>query len=95
MYFLTALVCTIISAVFWFIFRNNKLLHFEILTITFGASTLMWLIDCIAGAIEEGVFLDFEDPAGIWISLATVIGGTLLWAVAVVVINLKAKKKEA
>lgn len=94
MYFLTALVCAIISAILWFFFRNRKALHLEILAITYGAATLMWLIDCIASAIGGEGFLSFDDPKDGWIALATFIGGLFFWLVISFVLN-NSKKVEA
>lgn len=94
MYFLTALVCTIIAGVLLFIFRDRKALHLDILTIIYGASTLMWLIDCIFSAIGGDPFLSFDDPVDGWIALATLLGGIFLWLVLSFIFN-NAKKVEA
>ena len=87
MYFLTALACTIVSAVLWFIFRNRKALHLDILTIIYGASTLMWLIDCIFSAVKGEGFITFDDPIDGWIALATFAVGIFLWLVISFIIN--------
>ena len=87
MYFLTALVCTIVSVVLYFFFRNRKGLHLELLPIIFGAATLMWLVDCIASAIGGEGFLSFDDPMDGWIALATLVSGVFLWLVISFVIN--------
>lgn len=92
MYFLTALVATIISSVLWFIFKNRKKLHLEILAITFGAATLMWLVDCIASAIGGEGFLSFDDPLDGWIALWTVLGGLFFWIVISFILNNREKK---
>ena len=94
MYFLTALACTAISAVLWFIFRDRKKLHLDFLTIIYGAATLMWLIDCIFSAAKGEGFLDFEDPQGGWIALATLVGGVLFWLVLSFILNNKDKPQE-
>ncbi len=99
MYFLVALGMTLISlCLFLFVKPKKVKLHFDILAIIFGAATLMWLIDCIASAIEEGAFLSFEIPTDIWISVWTVGGGLLLWGIIVLVLFLmerhKAKKAQ-
>lgn len=92
MYFLTSLSCTIIAGVLWFFFRDRKGLHLDILTITFGAATLMWLIDCIFSAAGGEGFLSFDDPKDGWVALWTVIGGILFWLVLSFIFNNKEKK---
>lgn len=87
MYFLTALGCTIIAGVLWFFFRDRKALHLDVLTITYGAATLMWLIDCIFSAINGEPFLSFDDPMDGWIALATVLAGVFFWLVVSFVMN--------
>ncbi|MBO4703351.1 MAG: hypothetical protein J5617_00775 [Bacilli bacterium] len=93
MYFLVALFLALLSAGLAFIFRKHKALHLEILAITYGAATLMWLIDCIAGAIKEGEFLSFEIPLDIWISIWTFASGLLFWGVITLVLYIKNKKQ--
>ena len=97
MYFLTALACTIIATVLWFFFRDRKNLHLDILAITYGASTLMWLIDCIFSAVKEGAFISFDDPAELatdgWISLATILGGIFFWLVLSFILNNRQKQE--
>ena len=95
MYFLTALVLAIATGLLWFFFRDRKALHLEILAITYGASALMWLIDCIASAIKGEGFLSFEFPTDGWISLATVLGGLFLWLLLSFILNNKDKKAVA
>lgn len=87
MYFLTALVCTIIAGVLFFFFRDRKGLHLDFLTITYGAATLMWLVDCIATAIEGEPFLSFDDPQDGWIALWTLLGGIGLWLLVSFIMN--------
>ncbi len=87
MYFLTALGCTIIAGVLWFFFRDRKALHLDVLTITYGAATLMWLIDCIFSAAGGDPFLSFDDPMDGWIALATVLAGVFFWLVVSFVMN--------
>ena len=94
MYFLTALVCTIISGALWFFFKDRKSLHLDVLTITYGAATLMWLIDCIFTAAEGEPFISFDDPMDGWIALATLVSGVFLWIVISFIMN-NAKKSEA
>ena len=94
MYFLTALICTIASGVLWFFFRNRKNLHLEILTITFSAATLMWLVDCIASAASGEAFLDFSDPKDGWIALWTLLGGLFIWMLLSFILN-NSKKQVA
>ena len=94
MYFLTTLVCTIIAGLLWFFFRDRKSLHLDILTITFGAATLMWLIDCIFTAAEGEPFLSFGDPIDGWIALAAFGGAIFFWLVLSFVLN-NNKKAEA
>ena len=86
MYFLTALVCTIIAGVLWFFFRDRKQLHLEVLAITYGAATLMWLVDCIASAASGEGFLSFEQLDG-WIALFTFLGGIFFWLVLSFILN--------
>ena len=87
MYFLTALACTIISAILWLVFRKRKLLHLDILTIIYGSSTLMWLIDCIFSAAKGEGFITFDDPIDGWIALATFVVGIFLWLVVSFIMN--------
>ena len=87
MYFLTTLVCTIITGVLWFFFKDRKSLHLEILTITFGSSTLMWLIDCIFTAAEGEPFLSFDDPTDGWIALTAFAGAIFFWIVLSFILN--------
>ena len=94
MYFLTALGLALIAAVLWFFFRDRKALRLDILTIIYGASALMWFIDCIASSIKGEGFLSFEAKDG-WISLATVGAGLFLWLIISFVLNnLKKEVKE-
>ena len=88
MYFIVALVCSIISGVLWFIFKDRIKLHLEILTIVFGAATLMWLVDVIFTATKG------ENPFGFTpldgqIALWTVLGGIGLWMVLSFILNNK------
>ena len=94
MYFLVALACTIIAGALWFFFRDRKGLHLDILTIVFGASTIMWLIDVIFTAAEGEAPLGFEAQDG-WISLWTVLGGIFLWLLLSFIFNNKAKEIKA
>ncbi len=87
MYFLTALVCTVIAGVLWFIFKDRKQLHLDFLTIIYGAATLMWLVDCIFSAAGGEPFLDFSEPKDGWIALATLIGGLFLWLLVSFILN--------
>lgn len=94
MYFLTALVCTLIAGALWFFFRDRKGLHLDILAIIFGAATLMWLVDCFFTLAEEGVFLDFSDPKDGWIALWTFVGGVLTWLILSFILNNKKRITE-
>ena len=94
MYFIIALVCTAIAGALWFFFKDRKALHFDILTIIFGASTVMWLIDVIYTAAEGEAPLSFEAEDD-WISLWTVLGGIFLWLLLSFIFNNKDKKVEA
>lgn len=87
MYFLTSLILTIISAILWLIFKNKNKLHLEILTLTFGAATLMWFIDCIFSLKEDGVFISFNDSKGIIISVFTFIAGMVFWLFMILILN--------
>ena len=87
MYFLTTLACTIITGVLWFFFKDRKSLHLDILAITFGASTLMWLIDCIFTAAEGEPFLSLDDPTDGWIALAAFAGAIFFWIVLSFILN--------
>ena len=92
MYFLTALFCTIVFVLLWLFVKTKKQLHFEYGAIIFGGATAMWLIDCIASAIEGEGFISFEEiTLDLWISLWTVLAGLFLWG-AILVIPLIVKK---
>ena len=94
MYFLVALGLALISACLWLFLKDKKPgLRLDILAITYGAATLMWLIDCIASAAGGEGFLSFEMPTDAWISLWTFLGGLAFWGVIVLVIFLVNKKK--
>ena len=90
MYFLTALACAFVSGLLWFLFRKRTKLHLEILTITFGAATLMWLVDVIYTASEGKAPLTFTPLDG-QIALFTVLGGLFLWLLVSFVLNNKEK----
>ena len=95
MYFLVALFLALVSAVIWYVFRDKKELHLEILPITYGAATLMWLIDCIASAIEGDGFLSFEEIGlDAWISLWTFLAGLAFWGVITLVLHFVNKNKK-
>lgn len=87
MYFLTALACTIIAGVLFYFFRDRKGLHLDFLTITYGAATLMWLVDCIASVIGGEPFLSFDDPQDGWVALWTLLGGIGLWLLVSFIMN--------
>lgn len=87
MYFLVSLGLAIIAAVLWFFFRDRKALHLDVLTIVYGASALMWFIDCIASAIKGESFLSFDDPKDGWIALATFGAGLFLWLIVSFILN--------
>ena len=91
MYFLVALAASIISGALWFFFKDRKNLHLDVLTITFSAATLMWLIDCIFSAAGGEGFLTFDDPVDGWIALWTVLGGIFFWVVFSFIANNKQK----
>lgn len=93
MYFLVALILAICTGVIWYLLRQKKELHLEILPITYGAATLMWLIDCIASAAKGEGFLSFEIPLDIWISLWTLGAGLLFWGAILLVTYLIKKSK--
>ena len=93
MYFLVALGLAVLSCGLAFIFREKKALHLEILAITYGAATLMWLIDCIASAASGEGFLSFEMPLDTWISLWTMLAGVAFWGVITLVMYFKNKKE--
>ena len=91
MYFLIALACTVIAGALWFFFRDRKGLHLDILTIVFGAATVMWLVDVIFTAAEGEAPLEFGVQDG-WISLWTVLGGIAFWLVLSFILNNKEKQ---
>ncbi len=91
MYFLVALGLTILSLMLFLILKNKKRWHLEILAIIYGASTLMWLIDCFASLIKGEHFLSFEIPTDIYISIWTLVGGFILWGIITIIINKKDK----
>jgi len=93
MYFLVALGMTLISLCLFLFVKTKKNLHFGILTIIFAAATLMWLVDCIASAIEGEGFLSFELPLDIWISIWTVIGGIIFYAIMLLIFFIQDKRK--
>ena len=92
MYFLVALVLALASTCVWYFLREKKALHLEVLAITYGAATLMWLVDCIASAAGGEGFLSFEMPTDIYISIWTFGAGLLFWGVITLVLYLKNKK---
>ena len=92
MYFLAALIAAAISGTLWLIFKDRKSLHLEILTIAYGAATLMWLVDCIASVAGGEGFLDFSDPNGGWIALWTILGGLFIWMLLSFILNNKQKQ---
>jgi len=95
MYFLTALLCTIVFVLLWLLVKGKKELHFEYGAIIFGGATAMWLIDCIASAIGGEGFLSFDEIGlDLWISLWTVLSGLFLWC-AIVFIPMIVKKSKA
>ena len=87
MYFLTTLAATIVSGALWFFYKDRKALHLDILTITYGAATLMWLIDCIFSAAGGEGFLSFDDPMDGWIALASFLGGLFFWLILSFILN--------
>lgn len=87
MYFLVALGCTAVAGALWFFFKDRKALHLDILALIYGASTLMWFIDCIASAIKGESFLSFDDPKDGWIALATFGAGLFLWLIISFILN--------
>ena len=92
MYFLTALACAIASGILWYVFRDRKALHLEILFVTFGAASLMWLIDCIFSAADGEPFVEFGAVDG-QIALWTVILGLFFWLIMGFILNNKDKKE--
>ena len=94
MYFIVALAFTVITGVLWFFFKDRKALHLDILTIIFGASTVMWLIDVIYTAVDGENPFGFEAQDG-WISLWTVLGAAALWLIISFVLNNKEKTQKA
>ena len=93
MYFLVALILAICTGVVWYLLREKKNLHLEVLPIAYGAAALMWLIDCIASAAKGEEFLSFEIPLDIWISLWTLGAGLLFWGVILLVLYFVNKNK--
>lgn len=94
MYFIVAVALTAIAGVLWFFFRDRKALHLDILTIVFGASAVMWLIDVIFTAAEGENPFGFEALDG-WISLWTVLGGVFLWLLLSFIFNNRQKAVKA
>lgn len=94
MYFLVSLLLTIISLLLFFLLKNKKNFHFEILASIYGSSTLMWFVDCIASSIKGEGFLSFEIPTDIYISLWTLFGGLLLWIIITLIVNKLNKNKQ-
>lgn len=88
MYFLTAISCTLIAGTLWVFFKDRKKLHLEVLTIVYGAATLMWFIDCCFSAAKGEGFLSFDEIVNdSWIALWTLGGGLLLWLLISFVLN--------
>lgn len=87
MYFLTSLIATIIACILYYFFKDRKGLHLDILAITFGSATLMWLMDCIFSAISGEAFLSFDDPQDGWVALWTLIGGVFFWHLISFILN--------
>ena len=94
MYFITSLIATVVAVTLFFFFRDRKHLHLDVLSIIFGASTLMWLIDVIFTAAEGEAPLEFNAQDG-WISLWTLVGGTFLWMLLSFILNNKDKTTTA
>ena len=93
MYFLVALGLAALSTGLWYFLKHKKKeLHFEILAITFGAATLMWLIDCIASAVQGEGFLSFDMPIDIYISIWTLAAGVVFWGIITLILNIKKKQ---
>lgn len=90
MYFITAVVLALVSGALWFFNRDRKRLHLEILTITFGAAALMWLVDVIFQAASGENPFGFTAQDG-FISLWTLLGGIGLWMVLAFILNNKEK----
>lgn len=93
MYFLVALGMTLISVALYLFVKTKKNLHFEVAAITFGAATLMWLIDCIVSAAEGEGFLSFEMPVDLWISIWTVLGGIAFYGVMLLIFSIRDRKQ--
>ena len=93
MYFLTALICSVISGLLFFFYKDRKKLHLEILTIIFSAATLMWFVDCVASAFGGEGFITFDDTKDGYIALWTIIGGLFLWLLISFILN-NGKKSE-
>ena len=94
MYFIISLSLTVIAGVVWFFFRDRKRLHLDVLAITFGAATIMWLIDVIFTAAEGENPFEFAETDG-WISLWTFLGAIFLWLILSFIFNNREKQVEA
>ena len=92
MYFLVALLMTVIALGLLLFVKTKKNVHVGILAIIFGAATLMWLIDCIASAIEGEGFISFELPLDIWISIWTVVGGIFFYFIILLIFYIQEKR---
>ena len=91
MYLIVTFVSAIISGILWFIFKDRKKLHLDILTIAFSAATLMWLVDAFVAVANGEPFVSFEASDGI-IAIATVVGGLFLWLLVGFILNNKEKE---
>ena len=91
MYLMTTIVATAISVVLWIFFKDRKGLHLDILSVIFGAASLMWLIDSFYSLASEGVFVSFTDSKDGWIALFTLIGGLFAWLLLSFILNNSAK----
>ncbi len=93
MYFLISLALALIVGALWFVFKDRKALHLDILAIIFGAAAIMWFGDCIMSAASGEAFISFDEVAEFdgWISLWTFAGGIMLWLVLSFIFNNKQK----
>lgn len=87
MYLLTALMCTLISGLLFLFSKDRKRLHLEVLLIIYGASSIMYLVDAIASAINKEGFLSMDFPIDGYIALWTFLGGLFLWLIIAFILN--------
>ncbi len=87
-------VAAAISAILWFTVFHDEKYNFQFLTLMYLGATLMWSVDGIFSVIEGEGFFDLSvDDAKL--GVLVVILGVVLWAVTLIVRNVKTKSVKA